>query len=77
MSNKTDKARDPFSFSLRGMTTIASFVAPTAIAINRMNHARDAQADEVESNPPDTALTPPTSKQLFGRFWLRAARRAS
>lgn len=32
MSNKTRLKRDPFTFSLDGLTTIASFVPPPVIA---------------------------------------------
>lgn len=37
MSRKTGAARDPFAFSLGGLTTIASFVAPPIVADDRLN----------------------------------------
>ena len=41
---KTAKlARDAFTFSLGGMTTIAAFVPATAIADDRINKVRDEQ----------------------------------
>ena len=79
MSRKFDKERDPYTFSLRGLSTIASFVAPTAIAIDRLNRARDEQLAEA----PESATGPSEdsarveSKPIFGRFWLRSARRSS
>jgi len=41
MFEKAKPARDAFSFSLGGMTTIASFVAAPAIADDRLNQVRD------------------------------------
>jgi len=41
MINRAKPARDAFTFSLGGMTTIAPFVAPTAIADDRINRIRD------------------------------------
>lgn len=40
MSNKTGLARDPFTFSLGGLTTIASHVPAPAVANNRIRQAR-------------------------------------
>ena len=79
MSRKFDKERDPYSFSLRGISTIASFVAPTAIAIDRMNRARDEQLAETADGAPDSdeQSSVAEDKPVFGRFWLRIARRWS
>ena len=79
MSRKFDKDRDPYSFSLRGISTIASFVAPTAIEIDRMNRARDKQLAESRDGAPDSDEQPSVEggKPIFGRFWLRFARRSS
>lgn len=41
MFEKAKPARDAFTFSLGGMTTIASFVAAPAIADDRINKIRD------------------------------------
>ena len=43
MFNKARPARDAFTFSLGGVSTIGSFVAPTAIADDRINRIRDEQ----------------------------------
>jgi len=45
MSNRAKTARDPFTFSLGGLTTIASFVAAPAIADDRLNQDRDHRPD--------------------------------
>lgn len=79
MSGKFDKERDPYTFSLRGITAVASFVAPTAIEIDRMNRLRDERlAASVDADPASGATAErPNGRSLFGRFWLRAARRMS
>ncbi len=79
MSKKIDKARDPYSFSLRGISTIASFVAPTAIEIDRLNRVREARLAESSEAASDTAEQSAGSddKSIFGRFWLRLARRTT
>ena len=41
MFEKGKKAHDAFSFSLGGMTTIASFVAAPVVANDRINKIRD------------------------------------
>ena len=46
MFEKAKPARDAFSFSLGGMTTIASFVAAPAIADDRLNQVRDQRVRE-------------------------------
>ena len=58
MSRKFDRERDPYTFSLRGISTIASFVAPTAIEIDRMNRARDARLSKSPDAESDTVETP-------------------
>jgi len=46
MSNKTGPTRDAFTFSLGGLTTIASFVPAPAIADNQIRQQRaDRKAD--------------------------------
>lgn len=46
MSNTTKPDRDAFSFSLGGMTTIASFVVAPAIADDRLRQNRDDRLKE-------------------------------
>lgn len=43
MFNKAKRTRDAFTFSLGGMTTIASFFPAPAIAHDRINKVRDEQ----------------------------------
>ena len=77
MTRRIDKDRDPYSFSLRGLSTIASFVAPTAIEIDRMNRAIEDRLAESEEEARDPAEESPESegRSRFGRFWLRFLRR--
>ena len=77
MSRKIDKERDPYTFSLRGISTIASFVAPTAIEVDRMNRVRERRLAESQEPESDSVGNHDRSgsRSLFGRFWLRATRR--
>lgn len=50
MFKKAKVARDAFTFSLGGMTTIASFVPVMAIADDRINRIRDAQQAAAREN---------------------------
>jgi hypothetical protein len=43
MSNKAKPARDAFTFSLGGISTISSFVAAPAIAHDQLNKALDGR----------------------------------
>ena len=40
MANNRKMTRDPFAFSLRGMSAVASFTAPVAIADDRIIRAK-------------------------------------
>ncbi len=53
MIHKAGSARDPFTFSLGGMATIASVVAPPIIADDRINKIRDSHAEKDGSPEPD------------------------
>ena len=55
MFEKAKRARDAFTFSLGGMTTIASFVAAPAIADDRINRIRDAQLRMLEARRSEAA----------------------
>ncbi len=79
MSRKYDKDRDPYTFSLGGISTIASFVAPTAIEIDRMNRLLEERRADASEEPADSpeSLEEPGGGTLFGGFWLRLARRKS
>ncbi len=51
MFKKAKVARDAFTFSLGGMTTIASFVPAPAIANDRINKVRDEQQAAARFSP--------------------------
>ena len=73
MSDKNSKKRDAFAFSLGGMSAKSSFVLTPAIAHDRIARAMDAKLRQGQDEQPDTA------RELgsWGRFWLRARRRAA
>jgi len=56
MTEKAKSGRDAFTFSLRGMTTIASFTAAPAIAHDRINKAWDERLGRNPEDQPNTAL---------------------
>ncbi|MDH3430209.1 MAG: hypothetical protein OEQ14_09375 [Gammaproteobacteria bacterium] len=74
MSNKAKPARDAFTFSLGGISTISSFVAAPAIAHDRLNKALDEQLSQTQEDQPDTAKDIET---VWGRFWLSRRRGAA
>ncbi|MDH3611635.1 MAG: hypothetical protein OEU90_05390 [Gammaproteobacteria bacterium] len=74
MSEKTKPARDPFTFSLGGISTISSFVATPAIAHDQLNKALDKRLSQIQEDQPDTAREIGKS---WGRFWLLRRRRAA
>lgn len=53
MIHKAGSVRDPFTFSLGGMATIASVVAPPIIADDRINRIRDSRAEKDGESEPD------------------------
>lgn len=59
MANPRKTSRDPFAFSLRGMSTLASFTAPVAIADDRMQR-------------PPRRETPPAAAPEAPRDWQPA-----
>lgn len=75
MSEKAKSGRDAFTFSLRGMKTIASFTAAPAIADDRLNEAIAERLSGTQEDQPETARE---IAATFGRFWLyRRLRRAA
>ena len=56
MIHKARSARDPFTFSLGGMATIASVVAPPIVADDRINKIRDSRAEKSRKSGPDLPL---------------------
>ncbi|MBT8100455.1 MAG: hypothetical protein KJO82_11925 [Gammaproteobacteria bacterium] len=74
MRDKTTHARDPFTISLGGVSICSSFAHTPAIARDRINSVLDQKFRKMHEDQPDTAreLT-----SFWGRFWLRARRRAA
>ena len=66
MSNRAKTARDPFTFSLGGLTTITSFVAAPAIADDRLNQ-----------DPADRPSPVREDRGRTGRIWPLRLRRAT
>jgi len=52
MFEKAKPGRDAFTFSLHGMTTIASFTAAPAIADDRINKIRDERLSRPQEDQP-------------------------
>ncbi len=48
MRNWDKHGRDAFSFSLGGLTTVASFAAAPAVDANHLNRARDAARNRAD-----------------------------
>ena len=55
MFEKAKSGRDAFTFSLGGMTTIASFAVAPAVDQQRLNRAMDQKQERKLENQPDTA----------------------
>ncbi len=53
MTHKARSARDAFAFSLGGMATIASVVAPPIVADDRIDRIRDSRAEKDGKTEPD------------------------
>ncbi len=53
MTHKARSARDAFAFSLGGMATIASVVAPPIVADDRIDRIRDSRAEKAGTSEPD------------------------
>lgn len=59
MFEKANPARDPFTFSLRGMAAINSYAVATVVANDQINKARDrrlARSDQHRQTRPDLAM---------------------
>ncbi len=74
MNTKYEKSRDAFTFSLGGLSIRSSFVPMPAIADDRYDRAREADPKPSQEDQPDTDKE---MKLFWGRFWLRARRRAA
>ena len=56
MFEKAKSGRDAFTFSLGGMTTIASFTVAPAVDQNRLNQAIDQRLGGMPQEPRNTVL---------------------
>ena len=54
MFEKARSGRDAFTFSLRGMRTMASFTVAPVTADDRINRSIDEQLGRVQEDQPDT-----------------------
>ncbi len=74
MFGKARSGRDAFTFSLNGLTTIASFTIAPAIAQDSINKMWDQRLRRTPEDQPDTAEEFRVIRDLFGLpRWLRAA----
>lgn len=72
MSTNAKPSTDAYTFSLRGVSTINSFVVAPAIADDRINKMLDDRLKQARTDQPDySADTPP----VWGRLWLHLRRR--
>lgn len=55
MFNKAKPRADAYTFSLVGMTTVASFAAVPVVADDRINRIRDARQNRDCSHPDSTS----------------------
>ena len=75
MFEKAKSGRDAFTFSLRGLTAIASFAPAQAVADDRINKAIDARmAREPEDQPKTTTREiEDFLARYYAQNWYRAA----
>jgi hypothetical protein len=66
MFEKAKPARDAFTISLGGMTTIASFTAAPAIANDRLNKVWDERLGRPQEDRPDMARQ---IEDILGRYF--------
>lgn len=76
MADQNCAKRDPYAFSLRGLTAAASFGPIPALADDRLNRARDERLRAAREAAPGPQPDPGTI-DAWGRFWLRRRRRAA
>ncbi len=74
MNRESRSTRDPFTFSLGGLSAKSSFVLTPAIADDRIRKACVERPGGLKEDQPDTDTE---TKFVWGRFWLRALRRAA
>ncbi len=66
MFEKAKSGRDAFTFSLQGMTTIASFTAAPAIADDRLSKVWDERLSRPQEYQPSTARK---IEDVLGRYF--------
>lgn len=66
MFGKAKSGRDAFAFSLRGMTTIASFTIAPVVADDRINRNRDEQLSQPRKDQPGMARE---IENVLGRYF--------
>ena len=74
MTQRIDRERDAFTFSLGGIRTASSYAAMPAIAHDRINKALDKKYQRAQEDQPETARV---LRSTWGRFWLSKRRRAA
>lgn len=74
MSNQTRYARNAFATMLSGDSIRSSYILVPATPEDRINKAIDRRSVEPDEDQPDAESELPSA---WGRFWLRALRRAA
>ena len=79
MSKKARPGRDAFTFSLRGMTTIAPFSIKPAIADDRINQIRDGRLSRPHEDQPtdDRPSTVRVIEDVLARYFAPGCCRAA
>jgi hypothetical protein len=66
MFKKAESGRDAFTFSLHGLTTIASFIPVPAVAQDRINKAWDERLDGAARKKPSAIRR---FEDFLGRYY--------
>ena len=79
MLKKAKPGRDAFTFSLRGMTTIAPFSITSAIADDRINKIRDERLRQPHEDQPteDQPSTVRVIEDVLARYFAPGCCRAA
>ena len=75
MTEKAKSGRDAFTFSLHGMTAIASFAPPCAVADDRINKAIDKRLAGEPENQPKTTIR--EIEDFLARYYAHGINRAA
>jgi len=78
MFEKAKPGRDAFTFSLQGMTTIASFTAAPAIADDHLNKVWDERLSRAQDGQPqeDQPSTAREIEKVLARYFAPGRRAA-